>query len=254
MDVHSGCAACRADGIRGLAGKKQRSMAAIRGRLLRWSAVVSALLVLTSVLQVLLLRWVPPLFTAPMGFSWVKGVFVDQARPTIHYRWVPLHDISPHLRRAVMAGEDQRFLDHNGFDLIEIRKALGEIASGERLRGASTISMQTARGVFLVPSRSIWRKALEAYYTVLLEALWSKQRILEMYLNTVDWGDGIYGAEAAARIYFQSSAADLSRPRAALLTAILPNPHRFSPLRPSAFVRQRQRQILSDLPHMPLVR
>jgi monofunctional biosynthetic peptidoglycan transglycosylase len=236
-----------------LAGKKRRR-AALRHRLVRWAAAVLALVVLTSVIQVLLLRWVPPLFTVPMAFGWVSRPFTDGPSPPIRYRWIGLDDVSPHLRRAVIAAEDQRFLDHRGFDLVEIKNALAEAADGDRLRGASTISMQTARSVFLVPSRSIWRKGLEAYYTVLIEVLWSKRRILEIYLNTVDWGNGIFGAEAAARTYFKTSAANLSPSRAALLAAILPNPHRFSPLRPTAFVRQRQQRILSDLPHMPLVR
>jgi monofunctional biosynthetic peptidoglycan transglycosylase len=236
-----------------LAGKKKRPFAVLRRRLLRWLAAVLSLLVLTSVLQVVLLRWVPPLFTVPMACSWVSRPFGDGPHWPIRYRWIPLTGVSFHLQRAVLAAEDQRFFDHHGFDLVEIRHALTEAAGGDRLRGASTISMQTARSVFLVPSRSIWRKGLEAYYTVLIEALWSKRRILEMYLNTVDWGDGIFGAEAAARAYFKASAADLNRPRAALLAAILPNPHRFSPLRPTSFVRQRQQRILADMPRMPLV-
>jgi len=231
-----------------------RTLSAVRRRPGRWLLAGLSLLVSLTVLQVLALRWVPPLFTIPMAWHWASRPFVDGAPPPVRYRWTGLGDVSPHLRRAVIAAEDQRFLDHGGFDMVEIRKAVAEAVGGERLRGASTISMQTARSVFLIPSRSIWRKALEAYYTVLIEALWSKRRILEIYLNTVDWGDGIFGAEAAAQSYFKSSAAELNRSRAALLAAILPNPRRFSPTRPSAFVRQRQQRILADLSRMPLVR
>lgn len=237
-----------------MAGRKKRPLAALRRRLLRWSAAAVALLVLTSVLQVVLLRWVPPLFTVPMAYRWVSRPFGEGARPPIRYRWIALDTVSVHLQRAVLAAEDQRFFDHLGFDLVEIRHALSDAAGGDSLRGASTISMQTARSVFLVPSRSIWRKGLEAYYTLLIEVLWGKRRILEMYLNTVDWGDGIFGAEAAARAYFEASAGELNRSRAALLAAVLPNPHRFSPLRPSAYLRQRQQRILADMPRMPLVR
>lgn len=114
-----------------------------------------ALVVLTSILQVLLLRWVPPLFTVPMVYSWVGRPFGEGSRPPIRYRWIPLTAVSDHLQRAVLAAEDQRFFDHHGFDLVEIRHALTEAAGGDRLRGASTISMQTARSVFLVPRRSI---------------------------------------------------------------------------------------------------
>lgn len=226
-----------------------------RRGLLRWLLAGISLLVLTSVLQVLLLRWMPPLFTVPMAWNWVSRPFVQGSHPPVRYHWIPLGSVSPHLRRAVIAAEDQRFLHHKGFDLVEIKDAVADaVGGGDRLRGASTISMQTARGVFLIPSRSLWRKGLEAYYTVLIETLWDKRRILEMYLNTVDWGDGIFGAEAAARAYFKGPAGDLNRSRSALLAAILPNPHRFSPLRPTSFVRQRQQRILADMPHMPLVR
>jgi monofunctional biosynthetic peptidoglycan transglycosylase len=236
-----------------LAAKKKQPLAPLRRRLLRWSAALLSLLVLASVFQVLLLRWVPPPFTVPMAFYWASRPFSPEPHRPIRYHWASLSAVSPHLQRAVVAAEDQRFFDHHGFDLVEIRKALSAAVAGDRLRGASTISMQAARSVFLLPRRSVWRKALEAYYTVLIEAFWGKRRILEMYLNTVDWGDGIFGAEAAAQAYFHTPAARLDRARAALLAAVLPNPHRFSPHRPSAFVRQRQQRILTDMPRMPVV-
>ena len=167
--------------------------------------------------------------------------------------WRPLNEIAPHIRRAVLAGEDQRFLSHNGFDFTEINEAMRDMVSKKGFRGASTISMQTARTVFLWPARSLWRKILEAYYTVLLEIFWTKERILEIYLNTVDWGKGIMGVEAASRTYFHISSAHVSRSQAALLVAILPSPHRWSPSNPSSYVLKRQRRIIRDIKKMPLV-
>jgi len=167
--------------------------------------------------------------------------------------WRPLNEIAPHIRKAVLAGEDQRFLSHNGFDFTEINEAMRDMVSKKGFRGASTISMQTARTVFLWPARSLLRKILEAYYTLLLEIFWTKERILEIYLNTVDWGKGIMGVEAASRTYFHISSAHVSRRQAALLAAILPSPHRWSPTNPSPYVLKRQRRILKEINKMPLV-
>ena len=176
---------------------------------------------------------------------------------TRHYQpnkfWRPLKDISPHLRKAVLAGEDQRFLSHHGFDFTELNQAIKEMALKKGFRGASTISMQVARTVFLWPKRSWVRKAGEAYYTVLIEILWRKERILEIYLNTVDWGSGLMGAEAASRKYFQCSSARIFSNQAALLAAILPNPDKWSPINPSAWVLMRQKRILKDMKRMPLL-
>jgi len=158
--------------------------------------------------------------------------------------WVPISEISPRLQLAAMAAEDGRFLDHYGFDLDAIEKALRHNRkSTRRLRGASTISQQVAKNVFLWPSRSWVRKGAEAYFTVLIELFWSKRRILEVYLNVVEFGEGVYGAEAAARTYFRKPAAKLTAAEGALLTAVLPNPKRFSAARPSGYVRFRQLQI-----------
>ena len=167
--------------------------------------------------------------------------------------WRPLNEIAPHIRKAVLAGEDQRFLSHNGFDFSEINEAMRDMVARKGFRGASTISMQTARTVFLWPARSLCRKILEAYYTVLIEIFWSKERILEIYLNTVDWGKGIMGIEAASRAYFHISSARVSQRQAALLAAILPSPHRWSPTNPNHYVLKRQGRILRDIRKMPLV-
>ena len=161
-----------------------------------------------------------------------------------------MEQMSPYVKKAVLAAEDQRFLTHNGFDLIELNEAIKDMAMGKGYRGASTITMQMARTVFLWPARTWMRKGLEAYYTALLEIFLSKERILEVYLNTVDWGEGIRGIEAAARAYFHVSPTHVSRAQAALLAAILPSPHRWSPTKPNARVLGRQRRILNDMNKM----
>jgi monofunctional glycosyltransferase len=208
-------------------------------------------LILVTVVQVAVLRYITPPFT--LAIVWDTVVHRIKSKP---YRrpvfiWRPMEDISPHLRRAVLAGEDQRFLNHHGFDMIELQEAAKDILQGHRFRGASTISMQTARTVFLIPARSILRKVMEAYYTVLMELMWSKQRILEIYLNTVDWGAGIMGAEAATRVYFKKHANEITPRQAALLVAILPSPHRSSPVKPGPYVKARAKRILAGMKRMP---
>jgi monofunctional biosynthetic peptidoglycan transglycosylase len=169
------------------------------------------------------------------------------------FDWQSLQDISPYLRRAVLAAEDQRFLTHHGFDFIELDKAIRDVMKKKRIRGASTISMQVARTVFLWPERSLLRKGIEAYYTILIEFFWSKERIFEIYLNTVNWGQGVRGAQAAARRYFHTDAIHLDPYQGALLAAILPSPHVWSPTEPNEIVKQRQRRILKDMEEMPLI-
>lgn len=153
--------------------------------------------------------------------------------------WVPLAEISPHLRAAVIAAEDNLFCTHNGFDIASLQDALADWQEDRRTRGASTISMQTAKNLFLWPGRDVVRKGAEAYVTVWLELLWPKPRIAEVYLNVAEWGPGLYGAEAAARTHFGKAAADLTRREAALLAAVLPNPLRWTPAKPSAYIANR---------------
>jgi monofunctional biosynthetic peptidoglycan transglycosylase len=157
----------------------------------------------------------------------------------IKQNWVALGQISPWLRRAVIASEDAQFCSNYGFDFGEIEAAIKRAREGRRLRGASTISQQTAKNILLWPGRSFLRKGIEAYITVLLEIGWPKSRILEVYLNVIEWGHGIYGAEAAAEAHFHKPAAALTRHEAALLAAILPNPRRLSADRPSSYVEGR---------------
>jgi monofunctional biosynthetic peptidoglycan transglycosylase len=156
-----------------------------------------------------------------------------------HYSWS--NDISPRLERAVIAAEDQNFCTHHGFDYAAINKAMEDHKRhpNKPMRGASTISQQTARTLFLVPVRSWIRKGLEAYLTVLTEALWPKKRILDAYLNLVDWGDGIFGAQAAAQAYFGTDAASLTSDEAARLAAILPNPHKWKAAHPGRYIARR---------------
>jgi monofunctional biosynthetic peptidoglycan transglycosylase len=222
------------------------------GRIYKLLTALVLCLAILPVFQVLLVKFLDPPFTVSMAWSWIIHT-VTLEPPEIAYEWMPLHQISPYLRRAVLAAEDQRFVHHSGFDFIELEKALKEMENGDRMRGASTISMQTARTLFLWSGRSWLRKALEAYYTIILELMLSKERILELYLNTVDWGIGIYGAEAAAKKYFHTSCSRLSRAQAALLAAILPNPKKWSAVKPGPYVRKRQQFILRYMNHMPIL-
>lgn len=175
----------------------------------------------------------------------------EYTRP--HYSWQDLANISPYLQQAVLVSEDQRFLTHNGFDFKEIKIVFKNMMENNRFRGASTISMQAARSLFLPYSRSLFRKAAEAWYTLLIECFWDKQRIFEVYLNTVDWGTHLVGAQAGAQSYFSCDSGQLTKHQAALMAAILPNPHKWSAKNPSTYIRNRQRHILNQMHTMPLL-
>ena len=163
------------------------------------------------------------------------------------HRWVPLDSISPYLPQAVWASEDQNFFKHSGFDFEAIERALEEKEQRGRVRGASTISQQTAKNVFLWPQSSWTRKAFEAYFTVLIETLWSKHRIMEVYLNTIEMGDGIYGAEAVALEHFGCHASDLNQNQCALIASSLPNPIKMNSGKPSSYMYKRQSAILKQM-------
>lgn len=209
-----------------------------------WLMVV---LVLLSAAPVLALRWVNPPLTAVMVERLAAARLAGSPDFRLHHRWVPWDEISPYMRLAVVASEDQTFPYNWGFDFSSIRKALQEHEEGERLRGASTITQQVARNLFLWTGRSWVRKGIEAYITVLLEALWPKQRILEVYLNIVELGDGVFGVEAAAERDFGVSAATLNARQAALLAAVLPNPLHLHVRHPSEYVLQRRAWILRQM-------
>ncbi|HEY0897364.1 MAG TPA: monofunctional biosynthetic peptidoglycan transglycosylase [Sphingobacteriaceae bacterium] len=161
--------------------------------------------------------------------------------------WRDLDEISSNLKRAALAGEDAAFRVHYGFDLAAIQAAYEKNQEGGRIRGGSTISQQTAKNVFLWPGRSWLRKGLEAYFTVLIELLWGKERILEVYLNVIETGDGIYGVESACQAYFGKSSESLSRGQAALLVSVLPNPRRWTPVKPTRYLYRRQLLIMRNM-------
>jgi monofunctional biosynthetic peptidoglycan transglycosylase len=199
-----------------------------------------------SVFLVAIYRALPPPVTPLMLIRLVEGHGISKS-------WRPLDAISPNLVHAAMAGEDAKFCEHHGFDWDAIHAAWHRYEEGaRRLRGASTISMQTAKNVFLWPGRDWIRKGLEAYFTVLIELAWGKPRIIEIYLNVVEWGPGIYGAEAASQFYFHKSARALTVEEAARLAAILPDPLKWSANRPDRYVVERAGFIRAQIPDLPL--
>lgn len=203
--------------------------------------------VVFSVLWVLMLKWVPVWFT-PLMISRSIEYRNDDSFKT-HKKWRSYENISPELAKAVIASEDNLFAEHNGFDWKEMKKAIRDHREkGKKLRGASTISQQTAKNVFLFPSKSFVRKAFEAYFTVLVELIWGKERILEVYLNVAEMGKGIYGAEAASQEFFDKNAAGLTRREASLIAACLPNPIERHADRPSQYVAKRAGQIRTLIP------
>lgn len=200
-------------------------------------------LFLISMVPVLLLRFFPPLYSAFMLEWYCKSLFESRSRTAIAYHWVDWKEISPRMALAAVAAEDQKFPKHSGFDFDSIAAALEEIEEGGRLRGASTISQQVAKNLFLWKGKSFIRKGLEAYFTVLVEFFWPKRRILEVYLNIAEFGEGIFGVKAAAIKFFGKPPSDLTRKESALLAAVLPNPIRFNVAAPSAYVKQRTLRI-----------
>lgn len=203
-----------------------------------------------SIGSVILYRFVPVHFTPLMAIRCVQQVF-DGKDLKLKHQWVSLSEMSPKMPQAVIASEDGRFLSHHGFDMIEIKKALEERSQGKRKRGASTISQQTAKNVFLWPSSSWVRKGFEAYFTVLIELFWSKERIMEVYLNSIETGDGIYGIQAVAIEHFGKNASRLTSSECALIAATLPNPRRFNSAHPSKYMLKRKAQILRLMKSVP---
>ncbi len=204
----------------------------------------------------LLYAFVRPPITTVMIANLLGDVLDGGAWNGIEKRWVPLEEISPAMVRAVIAAEDTRFFEHHGFDwdAIEQARQLNERYRGRRLYGASTISMQTAKNVFLWNGRTYIRKVLEAYFTVLIEALWGKRRIMEVYLNVVEFAPGVYGVEAAATRYWKKSARQLSASEAALMAAVLPNPRRWRFWQPTGYIRKRQAIILARMEQITVPR
>jgi monofunctional biosynthetic peptidoglycan transglycosylase len=217
------------------------------GRIVRAVLSIVLLLVVLSAGSVALFRWVNPPYSAFMAEAQIAAWTARDSSYGFRYSWVDLNRISPNLPLAVVASEDQKFPEHWGFDVESIEKAYALNQHSHRVRGASTISQQVAKNLFLWSGRSYFRKGLEAYFTLLIEACWPKRRILEIYLNIAEFGYGTYGAEAAAQRFFHKSAARLSRSDAAVLAAVLPNPVRFSAAAPSRYVQQRREWILGQM-------
>lgn len=196
---------------------------------------------------VILYRFVNPPITILMIQRNYQDISNDK-RP-VPRKWVNYEDLSENLKRAVVASEDAHFMQHRGFDKKAIKEAIQKNKEGARLRGGSTISQQTAKNVFLWPQRSWVRKGLEAWFTILIEAFWSKERILEVYLNVIEMGPNLYGAESATQYYFNKSAQSLTKRQAALIAAVLPNPLRWSPAKPTNYISNRAYQIARYMPH-----
>jgi len=206
-------------------------------RLFRFAAWSILLMLVTSIVIVLPWRWIPPPTTA---FVIRENIVSDSP---VHYRWIPWSEISPQLAIAAVAAEDQKFPFHNGFDLNAIAEAIESNRGGSRVRGASTISQQVAKNLFLWPGQDFIRKGVEAYLTLWIELLWPKRRILEVYLNVAEFGSGIFGAWAAGEHIFGKSAHEFTLREAAILVSVLPSPKRMSVLHPSDYVRGRAEQI-----------
>ena len=205
----------------------------------------------STILSVVALRFLPVYFTPLMFIRCYQQVKEGKDLKLSHH-WVPLNEISPSLPVAVMASEDAKFLSHHGFDFKAIEHAAkrNKKHPEKRKLGASTISQQTAKNVFLWPGRSWVRKGFEVYFTTLIELMWSKQRIMEVYLNSIEMGDGIYGAEAVAEEHFNTKALDLSKSQCALIAATLPNPRKFSSKHPSGYMLKRQSRILREMKYV----
>ena len=193
------------------------------------------------------LRWLPPPTSAFMLYRHYEDLVNEGSFKSIRYHWVNANNISPNVATAVMAAEDQRFPEHYGFDLDSIQSSIDVYKDGGKLRGASTISQQVAKNLFLTPAKSFLRKGVEAWFTLLIETLWTKERILEVYLNIAEFGDHLFGIEAASQRYFGVPARSITRSQAALLAATLPNPILLKAAHPSAYLLRRQRWILRQM-------
>ena len=203
-----------------------------------------------SIGLVILYRFVPVPITPLMVIRLVEQAIDPEKEVRLVKDWVPISEMSRHAPQAVVGAEDQTFMKHYGFDFKSLKKAWEGNKKNKLVKGASTITQQTAKNVFLWPSRSYVRKAFEAYFTVLIEIFWSKERILEVYLNVVEMGEGIYGIEAASQTFFDKSSSKLTKGQAALIAAVLPNPRRWSPARPTSYIKNRQSWIMRQMSNL----
>jgi len=204
---------------------------------------------LTSVFSVFIFKVINPPITPLMVIRMVQQK--SQGRSVrVEKSWMPLEKISPNMVHAILASEDQKFMDHNGFDIDAITNAIRNNTKGKRILGGSTVSQQTAKNVFLWPGRDWVRKGLEVYFTFVMELLWSKERILEVYLNVIEFGDGVYGVEAASKYYFHKSASRLNKMEAAALAAIVPSPLKRNPLLPSVRMQNNIQRIIQNMQYI----
>lgn len=220
-------------------------------RILRflWKATICFFVI--STFLVVLFKFVPIPFTPLMGIRALEQKSNGQEM-TCSHDWVPLEEISPNIQKAVIASEDATFLMHYGFDFNAINKAMESNEKGKKLRGGSTISQQTAKNIFLWQGRSYLRKGLEAYFTVLIELIWGKERIMEVYLNSIEMGSGVYGVQAASNHWYGKSAQDLSKREAAGIAAILPNPRKFKASNSSGYTERRKIRIMKHMRYVKL--
>lgn len=215
-------------------------------KIYQWAVKLVALFFVSTISFVVIFKWVP-VFITPLMLIRSAEQMIDGKDVRMEKMWVPIEDISFNLQRSVISSEDPKFLEHRGFDFDAIAKAIEANKTRKVKMGASTISQQTAKNVFLYPARSYVRKALEAYFTMLIEFIWGKNRILEVYLNVIELGPGIYGAEAASQYYFKMKAKDLSLYQASSLAAVLPNPRRWNPVQPTNYIQRKQNFVRTNL-------
>ena len=204
-----------------------------------------------SIVLVILFRWIPIPYTPLMAIRAIENKSAGKEMVLSH-DWVPIEEISPNIQKAVIASEDGTFLTHYGFDFSAIQKAVKNNSKGKRLKGGSTISQQTAKNIFLWQGRSYLRKGLEAYFTVLIEIFWSKERIMEVYLNSIEMGNGVYGIEAASQHWYRKSANDLTKFEAAGIAAILPNPRKYKATNSSSYIERRKSRIVKHMRYVKL--
>jgi len=218
-------------------------------RILHWMKWIVFLFFASTLMVVFLYKFINPPVTPIMVIRAISEKSKGE-KMVLKKDWVRIEEISPNMIRAVIAAEDNLFVRHNGFDNKAIEQAIEYNKKGKRIRGGSTISQQTAKNVFLWPDRSYLRKGLEVYFTFLIEFMWGKERIMEVYLNVIETGKGIYGVEKASRIYFEKSCTTLSASQAALIAAVLPSPRKYSITNPGPYMRSRQEQLVALMPNI----
>ncbi|MGJ1445472.1 monofunctional biosynthetic peptidoglycan transglycosylase [Sphingobacterium spiritivorum] len=233
---------------RGNKVKRKSSSKDLKNQILKWTGRIIGGFFAITIFWVICLRFIDP----PVTYLMIKRGFERKGTGKewkLEKDWLDYDDMSNNLKRAAIAGEDAHFMEHNGFDVQAIQKAMEKNQNGKKLRGGSTISQQVAKNVFLWPERSWVRKGFETYFTFLIELFWSKKRILEVYLNVIEMGQGVYGAEAAAQYYFSKSAKSLTKKEAALIIAILPSPQKWDARNPSTYVNGRANRIVRYMSH-----